>query len=209
MQTAIETVTKGEFAALIRVSPGRVSQYIAEGKIFGDALVGEGRSARICVERARIQLSKTLEPSQRFGANGAATRQVEAPPLDAAAQIRSETPPAPPADPFVDAVAAERLKQQRLTTARMEREEALAVGRYVLTDDARASQMKAVVEAFKVMELAVQEMAKAIAAQHGIPQRDAVLTLQRSFRETREKQARQFADTAAALPLHVEDEGEG
>lgn len=207
MQSAIETVTKGEFATLISVSPGRVSQYISEGKIFGDALVGEGRSARICVERARAQLSKTLDPSQRFGANGAVARQVAVTQAEPTTDPKTDAIP-PSYDPVVDAVAAERLKQQRLTTARMEREEALAVGRYVLTEAARASQTKAVVEAFKVMELAVQEMAKAIAAQHGVPQRDAVLTLQRSFRDTREKQARQFAEAAAALPRHVEDAGE-
>lgn len=205
MQNAIETVSKGDFAGIIGVSPGRISQYIADGKIFGDALVGEGRSARIHVERARSQLGKTLDPSQRFGANGAGARR---------ASIASEAPASEPAagtppviDPVVDAVAAERLKQQRLTTARMEREEALAVGRYVLTDDARMAQTKAVVEAFKVMEVAIQEMAKAIAANHGVTHRDAVLTLQKAFRDTREKQARQFADMAASMPAHVDEGG--
>lgn len=202
MQTAIETVTKGDFAALIGVSPGRISQYIAEGKIFGDALVGEGRSARICVERARSQLSKTLEPSQRFGANGVAGKRVAE--VAAAAPPSDQRPEPPSSDPYVDAIAAERFKQQRLTTARMERDEALAVGRYVLADDARMAQTKAVVEAFKVMEVAVQEMAKAISAQHGVPHRDAVLTLQKAFRDTREKQARQFSDLADTLPKLVE-----
>ncbi|WP_421581120.1 hypothetical protein [Shinella sp. M31] len=204
MQNAIETASKGDFAAIIGVSPGRISQYIADGKIFGDALVGEGRSARINVERARSQLGKTLDPSQRFGANGAAGKRTLAPSEGTATEGRSETTPF--VDPVVDAVAAERLKQQRLTTARMEREEALAVGRYVLTEDARASQTKAVVEAFKVMEVAIQEMAKAIAANHGVTHRDAVLTLQKAFRDTREKQARQFADMAAALPAHIDED---
>lgn len=35
-------VTKAEFAKYIKVSRSRVSQYIAEGKIYGDALVGRG-----------------------------------------------------------------------------------------------------------------------------------------------------------------------
>ncbi|MFC6490714.1 hypothetical protein ACFP9U_22395, partial [Nitratireductor sp. GCM10026969] len=73
----VETVGKGEFARLIGVSAGRVSQYIAEGKIFGAALVGEGRSAKIVPEVARVQLAKTLEPSQRLGANGALLRSVK------------------------------------------------------------------------------------------------------------------------------------
>lgn len=204
MQNAIETVSKGDFAGIIGVSPGRISQYIADGKIFGDALVGQGRSARINVERARSQLGKTLDPSQRFGANGVAGRRAVAASETPASEPRIDTPPV--IDPVVDAVAAERLKQQRLTTARMERDEALAVGRYVLAEDARTAQTRAVVEAFKVMEVAIQEMAKAIAANHGVTHRDAVLTLQKAFRDTREKQARQFSDMAASLPAHI-DEG--
>lgn len=38
------TMGKAEFADHIGVSPGRVSQYVAEGKISGDALIGSGRT---------------------------------------------------------------------------------------------------------------------------------------------------------------------
>ena len=59
-------VSKGEFARLINVTPGRVSQYIAEGKIFGPALGGEGHSAQIVVEVAREQLRKRLDHAHRL-----------------------------------------------------------------------------------------------------------------------------------------------
>jgi hypothetical protein len=68
------TVTKSEFAAAINVSVGRVSQYITEGKLSGDALVGDSRRAqRIRVDVAVAQLRVTLDQSQMLG-NGKKTR---------------------------------------------------------------------------------------------------------------------------------------
>ncbi|MVA55958.1 hypothetical protein [Agrobacterium vitis] len=67
------SVTKGQFAELIGVSPGRVSQYLTEGKISPAALDGVGRNAKINVERAKADLRLTLDVSQRLG-NGIDTR---------------------------------------------------------------------------------------------------------------------------------------
>ncbi|RVO40638.1 hypothetical protein CN093_11400 [Sinorhizobium meliloti] len=203
-------MTKGAFAAHIGVSAGRISQYIAEGKIYGDALEGDGRSAKIRPAIARQQLQKTLEPSQRFGANGAAVLKPSAvqpnlhlAPLDAAS--------APPprltfTDDVADQLAAERLRQQQITTARLEREEALEVGRYMRTDDARRQTVRAVSETFKVMEQGISEMAKAIAAQFGVPMHDATHALLKVFRDVRAKKAAGFRTAADEQPEHIEDE---
>ena len=67
------TMAKAEFADLIGVSPGRVSQYVAEGKISGEALVGSGRAQRVRPEIAVAQLRERLDPSQMAG-NGKGTR---------------------------------------------------------------------------------------------------------------------------------------
>ncbi|WP_208179973.1 hypothetical protein J4T85_020490 [Sinorhizobium medicae] len=209
MSLAADIMTKSAFAAHVGVSAGRISQYIAERKIFGDALEGEGRNAKIRASVAVEQLRKTLDPSQRFGANGAATRSAPAP---VASELSFDVPEKPKAkptvivDPFIDEVAAEKLKQQKITTARMEREEALELGRYMLTDDARREMVKAVAEAFKVMEQAIPEMAKAIAAQFSVSTHDATHVLLKAFRDHRAKKARDFADAAAELDEHVEDE---
>ncbi|WP_322887131.1 hypothetical protein U8C36_03070 [Sinorhizobium medicae] len=205
MSLAADIMTKSAFAAHVGVSAGRISQYIAERKIFGDALEGEGRNAKIRASVAVEQLRKTLDPSQRFGANGAATRSAPAP---VASELSFDVPEKPTVivDPFIDEVAAEKLKQQKITTARMEREEALELGRYMLTDDARREMVKAVAEAFKVMEQAIPEMAKAIAAQFSVSTHDATHVLLKAFRDHRAKKARDFADAAAELDEHVEDE---
>lgn len=66
-------VSKSEFAALINVSPGRVSQFIASGQISRAAIIGSGQRAKIDVERAKADLRLSLDVSQRLG-NGIDTR---------------------------------------------------------------------------------------------------------------------------------------
>ncbi|WP_248447261.1 hypothetical protein [Sinorhizobium meliloti] len=210
MTLSAETMTKGAFAAHIGVSAGRISQYIAEGKIYGEALEGDGRSAKIRPAIARQQLQKTLEPSQRFGANGVAIlKSAAAQPALRLASSDSASAPPPRlnfTDDVADQLAAERLRQQQITTARLEREEALEVGRYMLTDEARRQTVRAVSEAFKVMEQGIPEMAKAIAAQFGVPMHDATHTLLKAFREVRAKKAAGFRSLIDEVPEQIEDE---
>ncbi|SDA39289.1 hypothetical protein [Sinorhizobium sp. NFACC03] len=218
MSLSADTMTKGAFAAHIGVSAGRISQYIAEGKIYGDALEGEGRAAKIRPAIAQSQLQKTLEPSQRFGANGQASLNM--PTRQPALNLggRAARPASVPVtsdpdeadlivrDDVADKLAAERLRQQQIKTAQLEREEALEIGRYMLADDARRQTVKAVTEAFKVMELGIPAMAKAMAAQFDVPMHDVMHALLKSFRETRAKAAKDFASTAAGQAEHVEDQ---
>lgn len=58
-------ITKTEFAALAKVSPGRVSQWISEGKIGPDELEGEGRSAKIKLELACKKLKLRIDEERR------------------------------------------------------------------------------------------------------------------------------------------------
>lgn len=78
MDAVSDVMPKGQFATLCGVSAGRVSQWISEGKIGGDALVGEGRTARIRVSVAQEQLQRRLDVGQRLG-NGIGTRLDAAP----------------------------------------------------------------------------------------------------------------------------------
>ena len=65
-------ITKGEFARRRGVSPGRVSQWLSEGKISGAAIIGEGRAALIDEVLACEQLGLRLDTGQRTG-NGLKT----------------------------------------------------------------------------------------------------------------------------------------
>lgn len=58
-------ITKAEYAALKQRGPSAVSNWIAEGRISKEALVGEGNRARIWVERADADLARNLDPGQQ------------------------------------------------------------------------------------------------------------------------------------------------
>jgi hypothetical protein len=56
-------MSKAEFAALVCVSPARVSQWLRDGTIGQEAVVGSGRHARVRVDLALAMLSARLARS--------------------------------------------------------------------------------------------------------------------------------------------------
>lgn len=58
-------VSKAEFARLCAVTGARVSHWIRDGVVTKDALVGEGRHARIRVDVAKALLKNHLDPDRR------------------------------------------------------------------------------------------------------------------------------------------------
>lgn len=204
---SLPTMTKGEFARLINVTPGRVSQYIASGQIGPDALDGSGRSARIIVDKARRHLSGRLDVSQRVGLNGIGTRVASSeeakPELDLSS---APTVTLPRSDAVADQIALEKLEQAKMQTARARREEAVAEGRYIFADDAKAEITRAVAMAYRVMEGGLADMATYLAGKFEVPQRDILHHLQRSFRDVRARAAQGFRESAEIEPTFVDDD---
>jgi hypothetical protein len=157
-------VSKSEFAAMIGVSRGRVSQWLRERKIDGAALIGEGRATRINVDLARRQLDARLDLGQRIGANGKALLSVDA----------TNT-----------ALKAARLRQLTLANERAAEEAKLREGRYIVTDDARQEMGRIAGRLIASFEGALSELADAIAANSSMPQRDALHVLRASWRAIR------------------------
>lgn len=210
------TVTKSEFAEYLGVTAGRVSQMIKAGQIAPASLAGEGRAARIIVDRASADLRRNLDPAQSHGLNGMATRSAIASgstkPNGAAApeqhalpdmlpKVGAQTSPPLPAalDNTADLIGREKLRQAEIATRRMQREEALEEGRFVLADEARAAIASAASKMLSTFESGLADMADSIAAQHGLPPRDVLHTLTRAFRQIREDAARAFASQRDAI----------
>lgn len=201
----LPTMTKGEFARFINVTPGRVSQYIASGQIGPDALDGTGRSARIIVDKARRQLTGRLDVAQRVGLNGLGNR-VSAPADAHPEQEPSNYRPPSQSDAIADQIAKEKLEQAKMQTARAKREEALAEGRYILADYARAEITRAVAMAYRVMEGGLADMATHLAGQFEVPQRDILHHLQKAFRDVRARAAQGFQESAEKEAPHIVDD---
>ncbi len=180
------TATKAEFAAMSGVTKGRVSQWLRTGKIDGAAIVGEGRHARIDVEAARRQLDARLDVSQRLGANGKAK-------LDGVSS-----------DPTDAAIKRQRLAQLELANERARAEAAASAGRYVEADVMRQELGRVAGRLVAAFEGALPELAAAIAAGSGLPQRDALHALRGAWRAVRARLAGLEAEAAVLEPETVE-----
>ncbi len=158
-----ELVSKGQFAVLTNVSKGRVSQWIAEGKIDGDALDGEGRDAKVRVPIALAQLKKRLNIDQRFG-NGLGARldlRLVSPRTTNRAG-RSGTASAATVE---EKIALERLEQLQRNNRQAAKEEATRAGLLTDAEDARRQFGRIAQSMVTVFEGALTDLATSISAQ--------------------------------------------
>ncbi len=195
---AFETVTKGEFAVLIGVSAGRVSQYLKEGRISQNAVEGEGRTARIKVEQAKADLRISLDVGQRFG-NGISTR------LDPS----SHTSAVRTSEPIVISGIDQEIKEQKLEQIRRANRnaaitDAVARGTLMKTEDAKAKMNKIASDLLHEIEGRLPEMATEVANKFKLPQRDVLHTLRASFKSSRSRMAADMRNAADGLPKEVE-----
>ena len=195
-----DVVSKSAFARLINVSPARVSQMIAEGKIAGDALVGEGRGAMIRVAEARSQIAARTDVGQRLG-NGINTRlELDGPAED----DQGAALPRPPRDPISEQIKTERLRALQLTNQRAAELRMLEQGRFCLAADVEVALLKTAVETLNLIDGAMAEMATTVAEKFGVPQRDVLHLLRAEFRTARERTATTLRTEAEKLPKFIE-----
>jgi hypothetical protein len=192
MQT--ELVTKGEFAAMINVSPGRVSQYLAEGKISAEAIHGSGQRAKIDPVRAKADLRLTLDVSQRLG-NGIETR------LDSDPAAPPPQYSLPPQQVGIDyEIKQQKLEQARRANRNAAIEDAKARGQLMETGEARANMNRVAAAMLEIFEGGLTDIAMAVAAEFKLPQRDVKHFVHREFRKVREIAAQQMRQRAISLP---------
>jgi hypothetical protein len=188
MAEAEDVVTKGRFAVLAGVSQPRVSQWLAEGKISGDAIVGSGPKARIRVAVAQKQLRRNLDASQHLGANGRA-------------RVASGDD---------DGTVEDDIKRARLEQLSLANEHARAVreaeaGRYVLVTGVQQEMGRIAGRMVGMFEGSLGELAMAVAGKFNVPARDVLHVLRATFRVIRERTAKTESGIAKALPATVED----
>lgn len=226
-QSGETLVSKGEFARLINVSPGRVTQYFTEGKLGREVLAGEGRMAKIRYEQAVRQLQERLDIGQRLG-NGIDTRLEvpSAPPAQTQMQLQQPVAARPvlarpaPEAPVTQTVSAppdegesletqikrEKLRDVQYRNRKAAEEEAARAGRFIEADGARAQMALVASSMLQTFEGGLNAFAEAIAAKFRVPQRDVVFLLQEEFRRLRDNASRAAAERAAQVPKMTESE---
>lgn len=200
-----ELVSKGEFAVQRGVSAGRVSQWISEGKIGPEALVGTGQRAKINVPLAVEHLRARLDAGQRFG-NGLATNLRLPPQADPAAATAAPRPPAPVVDLIDERIKRAKLEEVEFRNRRAAEEEQERNGRYMRTSEARAGMVRVAGDMLKLFEGALPEIASAIATRFHAPQRDLLHCLRQEVRGVRSKAAENLKRQAQDLPEFLADD---
>ncbi|MBK8159142.1 MAG: hypothetical protein IPK59_10380 [Rhodospirillaceae bacterium] len=192
-----ELVTKSELARRIGVSAGRVSQYLTEGKIYGDAIVGEGRAAMIDYGLARSQLGLALDPVQMT------------------AQMRSLPEEDAPTSPTAPVTSDEqrrhqsiKVQQAELTLQRQIREDKESRGIYMRTDVARREFAKSIGNLIDGMDQLIGVLTEKVATELKLEKQQVAVVLRREWREWRERQAAQAHENVAASEEFLADEDE-
>ena len=163
-----DVVTKSAFASLCGVSCGRVSQWLADGKLDGEAIVGHGHRARIRLDVARAQLKRRLNITQRL-ATGRAK-------LDGSADE---------AQPIEEDIKAERLAQLRHFNKRASEEAALRAGAYVKTADVQQQFGAIAARLMSAFEASFMPIANAIVAGRAQTPQDVQRIMRATWREVR------------------------
>jgi hypothetical protein len=186
-----EIVSKGRFAELCNVSPGRVSQWISEGKLSGAAIVGTGRSAQIDVDLGKAQVKASRDVDQAHSGNGLATN------------LESDAPRLPLANTVTDQIAEQRLELLKRQNREKETDEFVRNGHLVEADDARRHAGQEVARAITRFEGALPEFANAIAAKFKVPARDVLHELKARWRTVRAAGAVEARERAEPMPERV------
>lgn len=196
----MQVVTKGEFARLAEVSPGRVSQWISEGKIGADALQGEGRSARIIVERALAQVRLRRDVGQGLG-NGIGTRLFDGAP-EPCPPSREDLPPR--GDDVAYQIQLERLQAEKRKNRQASIEEAEHLGQLVPADAVRAQMARLARQVDEANAAMLADFANAISGRFSLPQRDVLHLLRATRNEKKGQLATVLARAANDVPETVE-----
>lgn len=191
--------SKTEFARVTNVTEGRVRQWIKEGKIGPDALVGEGRFQRILIDRACEQLRLRRDVGQSMG-NGLDTRLegmvAEADPSTA----MSRNLCLPIGDPIESRIKHEKLRGLEIANRVAAEAELARRGMFTSTPDVNAALTKTAGDMVATFEGALSDYASAIAERFQVPQRDVLHLLRSEFRKTRTKAAQAARSAAERLP---------
>jgi hypothetical protein len=221
-------VSKSQFARECDVSPARVSQWINEGKITPDAIVGEGRSAKIDADLATQQVYSRRDVGQSLG-NGKDTQlskvslqqtppaTVQPLPIQQSMQLEGEVSasrPSAPAKGSLDETKNDADAIQRLKRLKLEREAEDALeerlerrGEFMRTEDANAEMARIVTQIIRGFEGGLKQFAADLSSEFGLSGRDLQHTLMRSFRSVREgihKRLEQDAEMEADLEEPVD-----
>jgi hypothetical protein len=193
-------LTKKEFAERVKRTPQCVSGWIAAGKITADALVGDGRSARIWLEKAMADLAENLDQSQQYSQSAPIIASSYPGPATIAAETLSEREKDLARRAKADADKAEHDAE----AAR--RRLALDEGRYVVAEEAAASFRREMARSISETELFINNLARHIAENFNLDHKQITALAREDYRKFRSDYSTDAAARLAALRASKENQ---
>ena len=181
-----------------------MSQWISDGKIHGDALVGSGRKARIRGAIAVEQLKTKLDVDHRV--RSSAKAQLDGISFESPTAAPTPAPARSAVSDIEQQIQAERLEGFRRDNRRKAEEEAARSGRYIRADDSSRAMGRIAAMLIGLFESWLGELASKLAAKFGLAQRDVLHLLRSEFRLFRASAAAGMRREAENLPILVEDD---
>lgn len=206
-------VSSSQLASELGVSAGRISQYVAEGKLEG-CYSGAGRSRRFDTQKVATALGRRLDPGQMLG-NGADTkRNLGA--MRSGEELPLAAPPAGPAktdgrlpdkDPDRYELARIQIAEEK---ARKDRRDNLAEeGTFVLAVEVERQVQRAISQEVREFETVLRDGARKIADKQGVDflvARKLLTDVWRQHRAGRTDALAQAADAARMTEAEQEQD---
>jgi hypothetical protein len=219
----MKSLSSSELADTLKVSRGRVSQYVKEGKLEG-CYQGNGRDRRFDLVKVASALGRSLDPGQMMG-NGAETRRqlgriAPLPGLGPDSDADDEPLPQPAQKPAVQKADTElapndptryelaRTQKAEEEARALRRRNAEAEGTMVLASEAAQQVTKLIGREVQAMEAVLQTGARAIADKLGVDYREARAILTGVWRDHRARRATELSAEAATAPLSPDETAE-
>jgi len=200
-------LSASDLAKQLGVSKGRVSQYVAAGRLDG-CFDGDGRARRFYLDRVAVALGRRLDRGQMLG-NGSATKAALKKITDDSDDEDDSPAPAAP-----HPAGAERLKstdpsaydmartQIAIEDARKRRRDnAMAEGQFVLAEEVSRQVSRAIGQEIREFESVLRDGARKIADDLGVDFLKARQLLVEVFRAHRATRSAVLADATNDLSL--------
>jgi len=187
-------VSKTEFAKMRGITASRVSQLIADKRLHGSALVGEGVRARIDVETANEQLGGSLDPLQQIAQGRPVDTGLRA---SAFGHISNDN----------QRILQAKALQAEISVRQAQREEMERTGVYCLAEDAKRAWSREMADLLTAIESWMTYLGAALSRDMGIDQKQATILLRSEWRAFRTRRADLATSAAAELPDLVPEQG--
>jgi len=196
-------LSKAEFAKHVGRSRSCISGWIKDGKISADALIGDGREARIWVQRAKADLARSLDPSQQVAQAmpiAFDAREIPLPDDGPKSSAPTQTPPTSERERDLARRAKADADKAEHDAEAARRRLAVDEGRYVIAEDAAAAWGKEIAKILATIEgFITTGLPRAIADETGADWRTISTISKTSWRALREQIAADAKDRREAI----------